>query len=182
MTSKGRVMKISLKRAIICSLMEELRLRGSWCGEAHVQAATYLLECLAGVPLGLDFRLYKQGPNSFELREELALLRGADLLVLDPQGAYGPKLRVVEKPNASIPDEYKKAISFVAETVGARGVSELEALSTALLVTLEGDEESRQKRLLELKSHIDSSVACKALKEIDQLRQQVRGLASASPA
>jgi hypothetical protein len=101
---------------------------------------------------------------------------------LDPQGAYGPKLRVVEKPNASIPDEYKKAISFVAETVGARGVSELEALSTALLVTLEGDEESRQKRLLELKSHIDSSVACKALKEIDQLRQQVRGLASASPA
>jgi hypothetical protein len=85
------------------------------------------------------------------------------MLVLEPQGAYGPKLRVVEKPDAPIPEAYKKAVSFVAESVGARGVTELEALSTALLVTLEGDNEHRQKRQMELKSHIESSVASKAL-------------------
>lgn len=72
------------------------------------------------------------------------------MLVLEPQGAYGPKLRVAEKPRTPVPDGYQRAISFVAENLGSKGVSELEALSTALMVTLEGETGNRQERLMEL--------------------------------
>ena len=41
-----------LKRyAIVLSLIEQLRERGGWCGETHIQKTTYFLQNLLKVPL-----------------------------------------------------------------------------------------------------------------------------------
>ena len=44
-----------LERAtILVTLIEKLSMEGSWCGETHVQKATYFLQELMGVPLGFN--------------------------------------------------------------------------------------------------------------------------------
>jgi uncharacterized protein YwgA len=55
------------RAAILTRLIEQLRNGGSWCGETHVQKATFFLQELLNVPLSLDFILYKHGPFSFDL-------------------------------------------------------------------------------------------------------------------
>ena len=65
-----------LQRAsVLLALNEQLRAAGSWAGETHMQKATYFLQHLMGVPLAFDFILYKHGPFSFDLRDELTAMR-----------------------------------------------------------------------------------------------------------
>ena len=76
----------------ISNLISALRSNGSWAGETHLQKATYLLQEVTGVPLGFKFVLYKHGPYSFELTEELGLLKSAGVVISEPQPSYGAKL------------------------------------------------------------------------------------------
>ena len=62
------------QQAILSGLATRLGSRGSWVGETHLQKAAYLLSQLRGVDFDFDFILYKHGPFSFELRDELALM------------------------------------------------------------------------------------------------------------
>src|ERR1017187_6331592 len=85
------------KYSVLLALNEELRSAGSWTGETHMQKATYFLQHLMGVPLGFDFILYKHGPFSFDLRDELTAMRAEGFLRLEPQHPYGPTLVTEEK-------------------------------------------------------------------------------------
>lgn len=161
---------------IVCLLVNEMREQGSWGGETHLQKGTYLLKHLVGVPLEYKFTLYKHGPFSFQLRDDLDYLRSGRALAYEPQERYGPKLRVERAIESEEAGKYRDQIKFVAEALGSKNVTELEALSTALLVTLERDDadaETRTKRLLELKPHLERERALKAVTEIDQLRRRV---------
>ena len=71
------------KAAILTELAARLRREGSWCGHTHMQKATYFLQDLLGVPTGYEFILYKHGPYSFDLSEELAGLRADYLIEFD---------------------------------------------------------------------------------------------------
>ena len=59
------------KAAILTELADQLRREGSWCGHTHMQKATYFLQDLLEVPTGYEFILYKHGPYSFDLSEEM---------------------------------------------------------------------------------------------------------------
>src|SRR6516225_10114425 len=83
--------------AVLTRLIEQLRARGSWCGETHVQKATLFLQDLMCVPLGFDFILYKHGPFSFDLRDELTSLRADGLIKLEPQWGYGPRIATTDR-------------------------------------------------------------------------------------
>ena len=65
---------------ILLQLIESLRKNGSWCGETHIQKAIYSLQQLKGVPLNFNFVLYKHGPFSFDLRDELTAMRADGLI------------------------------------------------------------------------------------------------------
>src|SRR3982074_3089967 len=78
--------------AILLSLIEHLKNLGSWCGETHVQKAAYFLQELMDVPLNFDFILYKYGPYSFGLSDELGAMRADSLIRLFPNPPYGPSL------------------------------------------------------------------------------------------
>src|SRR5882724_3764303 len=77
--------------ALLVLLTSEMQKRGSWCGETHIQKATFLLQELLNVNVGFEFILYRHGPFSFDLRDELLNMRADDLLELAiKREGYGP--------------------------------------------------------------------------------------------
>ncbi len=165
---------------VILSLIDNLKKKGSWCGETHIQKATYFLQELFDIPLGFEFILYKHGPFSFDLSDELTAMRADMLIRLQPQSRpYGPSLvtrnggKSIKNHFSSTLTKYDNNIQFVANKFRDRGVAELERLATALYVTLEinpkGSSESRTQCVTELKPHISMEEALVAVKEIDEI-------------
>jgi hypothetical protein len=181
-------MNRSQKAAVLVQLVDRLRAHGSWCGETHIQKSTYFLQELLGTPIELEFILYKHGPFSFDLRDELTSLRADGILELEPQAPpYGPKFtttRIGEELLKRSPRtlaQYKPAIDFVANALGGRDVADLERLATALYVTREmasGSVIERAQLLHELKPHVPVGIAQNAIKELDQLAQDVEAIRS----
>ena len=105
----------------------------SWCGETHIQKATYSLQQLKGVPLNFHFVLYKHGPFSFDLRDELTAMRANGLIAFQiVNESYGPQIVVTKRGNeiqklfAKTLEEYGKSIRFIGSKLGNKGVVELE--------------------------------------------------------
>ena len=121
-----REMTQAQREAILSRLAVRLRQADSWCGETHVQKSAYLLELLH-VPLGYPFTLYKYGPFSFDLRDELGVMQAEDLLELVSQDwRYGPRY-VVSAEAKALQDRhpqtltrYEPQIDFIASEVGSR--------------------------------------------------------------
>ncbi len=176
------------KAAFLARLVDRLRSHGSWTGETHIQKAAFFLQKLLGVPLGFNFILYKHGPFSFDLRDELASMRADDILALDVQLPYGSRFRTtevgqdIERRHPKTLGQYGGQIDFVAKVLGDSGVSDLERLATALYVALEQEGLStpqRATRLHELKPHIAYPDACSAVEKLDDIRRQAQSLARA---
>jgi uncharacterized protein YwgA len=167
------------KAAVLTRLIEHLRNNGSWCGETHVQKATLILQKLMSVPLGFDFILYKHGPFAFDLRDELTSLRADELVKLEPQQGYGPRIATTDRSKyiqglySITLEKYDDSISFVAQKLGTKGVADLERLATAFYLTdnSNGDHsiEERAARLIAVKPHIERDDAISAIEEIDQI-------------
>jgi uncharacterized protein YwgA len=167
------------KAAILMRLVERLRKEGSWCGETHVQKATFFLQELMQIPLEFDFVLYKHGPFSFDLRDELTGLRADELLVLEPHWPYGPRMAPTNRSDyiqrlfSKTLDKYDRLISFIAEKLGPKGVIELERLATALYVTKRAgagmSAERRADVVTELKPHIPREIAIHVVEAADRM-------------
>lgn len=172
-------MKQSQRVALLTLLNREMLRRGSWCGETHIQKATFLLQELLGVRLGFEFVLYRHGPFSFELRDELSSMQADDLVSLQlRQPGYGPAfvptpfsdtfLERFPKTTA----RYGAQIEFIAGELSRMNVVELERIATAFFITQEGSTESigeRIEQLVELKPHITVADASHAFEDIDRL-------------
>jgi uncharacterized protein YwgA len=161
-------MKRLQKAAVISELADRLREHGSWSGETHLQKAAYFLQELLRVPLGYDFVLYRYGPFSFELRNELMEMRADGLLEQRPAPPYGPSLIPTEasaESRAKFPktlSRHRRSIEFVASALGSKGVTDLEAIATALYVhEKEGirSPEALQRRVIDVKPHLSKEQA-----------------------
>ncbi|MBI5506718.1 MAG: hypothetical protein HY899_18165 [Deltaproteobacteria bacterium] len=164
---------------ILSELAERLRAKGSWCGETHLQKSVYLLQHVEKVPLGFEFVLYRHGPFSFDLREELSAMRGDGFLRVEPQSyPYGPRLMAdpssaaVRSAHAGALRRYEKNIEAVADIVGAKGVADLEKLATALFVSESApgaSAEIRAVRINEMKPHVSYDDALAAVSAVDDI-------------
>src|SRR4051794_8584883 len=85
-------MKRRQREAVIAELADSLYAHGSWCGETHLQKATFALDCLFDAHLGLNHILYKYGPYSAVLSDELLSMRADGLLDSVAVRGYGPRL------------------------------------------------------------------------------------------
>ncbi len=174
------------QEAVLAGLARRLDQHGSWSGETHIQKAAYLLRELADVPFEFEFILYKHGPFSFELRDELASMRADRLLERQPQPApYGPRILVTERGReleqrlARTMERYGPRLEWVAEQVGPKNVLDLERLATALGITRQhpqADDETRATELTQLKPHVHRDAALAAVREIDDLLAQAEAL------
>jgi uncharacterized protein YwgA len=177
-----------LQRAsILLSLVENLRERGSWCGETHIQKSTYFLQELLEVPLEFEFILYKHGPFSFDLSDEITAMRADALLRLQPQPhPYGPSLipdegtESIKKRFAKTQKKYARKVEFVADKLRNSGVANLERYATALYVIQESnrtsDAESRASRIHDLKPHISIEEGREALRFVDCIGREAQQL------
>ena len=173
-------MKQLQRAATLVSLVESLRENKSWCGETTIQKASFFLQELTEVPLEFEFVLYKYGPYSFELTDELTALRADSILALEvPDPSYGPSYFpggmsgfVLERFPKTV-NRCKEQVQFVAERLGSKGVAELERLATALYVRLRDKEKSgvtaRANEIVRLKPHIRKPDAELAVREIDKM-------------
>lgn len=167
------------RRVVLLSLVNAMEAYGSWCGETHVQKCCYFLQAMLGVPLGFDFILYKHGPFSFDLRDELTAMRGDALLAIrvrdtsyGPSLTLGPNHQVLSRRFAGQVSVYDRQIDFVVQHLSLKGVAELERLGTALFITREErglSARERAKRVNELKPHVTLEQALAAVRTVDSL-------------
>jgi uncharacterized protein YwgA len=169
------------------SLIENIESEGSWCGETHIQKACYLLEELFENPLGFEFILYKHGPYSFDLSDELTAMRADNVIELRTKVQfYGPSLlpagnsQLIKNMYTKTMGKFEPLVKFVAKKVGSAGVSDLERLSTALYVTskenTDGSIEARSRLIHKLKPHVSIEEAREAVKSIDQIIEEAMNL------
>ncbi len=168
--------------AIITLLDREMFQHGSWCGETHLQKATFVLQELLGAKTEYDFILYKHGPFSFDLRDDLASMQAdglLELVVRHPE--YGPSYLPTEfadiflKRFSKTVGAHEAQAGFVAKYLADKNVGELEKIATALFILKHSEIKSREKRaeeLIRLKPHISERSASLATKEIDRLAEQ----------
>jgi uncharacterized protein YwgA len=140
-----------------------------------MQKATYFLQKVTAVPLEYEFVLYKHGPFSFDLMDELGGMRTRGFLAYEIVNRYGPRLKdgpAAQQLRREFPQpaaDYRRQIQMVAGLLRDRGVMELERLGTALYVNLDGTTGrlDRAQRIVELKPHIALEEAENALHEVD---------------
>lgn len=172
-------MNTLVEQAVLVGLTRRLNEKGSWTGETHVQKAAYLMHELRGIDFSFGFILYKHGPFSFEMRDELSGMRSDGLIARtldDPR--YGPRLTVTERGKeleqslASTLTRYEDDLDWITDTLNRRGVVELERLATAMWMTRQHEGASvdrRARALVEVKPHISYDEALAAVEEIDHL-------------
>lgn len=172
-------MNRSERAALIAELVDRMRKQGGWSGATHLQKCLFFLQESLGVPLAYDFSLYKHGPYSFVLRDELTDLQLAGVLELKANAIpYGPSFEATElsqrlRSRVQSVRAYRDQIRFVAEKFGPLGVTALERLSTALFVFQDNPDGSRDElaqRVHDLKPHISVDRAARAVDELKQLQ------------
>ena len=172
-------MKPLQRAAVLLTLLDAMKKRGSWCGETHFQKAVYFLEEMCTVPLGFSYILYRHGPYSFDFSDEITALRADHLLDLQVKPPYGPTIVLGQNAQQLLANftatvrRYEPQITFVSEHLGSSRVVDLERLATALYVTRESsplaDDERRATRLHEVKPHISMADATLAIRQIDTM-------------
>jgi uncharacterized protein YwgA len=167
------------KDVVLLSLIDCLDKHHSWCGETHVQKGTYFFQELMGVPLAFEFILYKHGPYSFDLKDEITSLMADMLLSVKPRQPYGPSIILGENSHSLLErfpktrERFRTQAEFVASHLASKRVTELERLATALFVSRndlhDGSDEERAERINELKPHVSIEEAYDAVKEVDRI-------------
>ena len=170
-------MNYEKRSAIILILIKQMREKGSWCGETHLQKAIYFLQEMMRVDFKFNFILYKHGAFSFDLSNHLQDMIGDNYLLLESQLPYGPSFLPGKSAKnlaikyISITTKYNNDINFVASKLGKLGVKELEKYATALFVVKTNglSLKKKAKRLNKLKPHISLNNALSAIKWVNNL-------------
>jgi hypothetical protein len=171
---------MSLKqRALLVALLNQMQKHGSWCGETQIQKTVYFGKELSHLPFEYEFILYKHGPFSFDLRDELVSMQADDLLrqAMQPY-PYGPSFvpgGLADTVLARFPQtikQYSPHMAFLAKEIGKKKVAELEKIATALFITKQHgniSERARARALTDVKPHITRDEAVEAVRVVDKL-------------
>lgn len=162
------------RAAAILQIVRSLRNAGSWTGRTHIQKTAYLLRELCRIDLGYRSTLYKHGAYSFDLDadvEELRILGGLDYEI--ERKEYGPRYKEGRSASAfssEVPKDVLDAIDRITAFVSAKGVKELECLSTLVWCWCENDRSDDLPKLTQcvrqLKPHLSEEETAGAWSEL----------------
>ncbi len=167
------------RKSLILVMVKKLIERGSWCGETHIQKGIYFLQEFVNVPMNYDYILYKHGPFSFELRDELTSMRANGLLGQVPRPPYGSSFTLNDFSNSWINNyqleasRYFKKIDEVVNILANKKVKQLERLATALYVKKKStthDRENMVDEVTTLKPHITKDEAFEAFEMLEVVK------------
>jgi len=144
----------------------------------------YIAQDLAKGNFGYKYIMYKHGPYSFDLKNELSGMKASNMIEYTfPREEYGPGIEVTKfgdrvfKTHQEDIEKYHRINEFVSSWLAASDVTQLEKLATAYFVTQRNPREplmERAKRISGLKPHVDLVAAEEALKTIDEKRQEAK--------
>lgn len=165
------------KHRLILAVVEALNAVDSWTGKTHIQKAMALLLARARIEMPFTFVLYKHGPFSFDLRDEIGFMKSYLGLSSQSVLGFGEKIQPGEnqgfiKESAQLSDAALEEIKAVCEFVNGRPAAELEKLATAAWIrSQENIEETEQvaQRLHQLKPHISLPEARAACTEVARI-------------
>jgi len=177
------------QEAVIVGLARRMKEHGSWTGETHIQKTAYLLRELMEVPFAFDFILYKHGPFSFELRDELAAMHADRLIDRETQSRHGSRIAVTER-GLEIEERfqltmarYEEHLEWITSRLGNRDMKDLEGLAIALWVTRQMDQDAsvqdRAEAINQLEPHFSLESAAESVEQIDKLIVEATPIASA---
>ena len=161
------------KHAYILEVINGLKENSSWTGKTHVQKTMFLVNEATAVPVPFEFVLYKHGPYSFDIENELEQMKSYDAIAVQPISSYGVELKPSRNAEmvtlfSPLPTQEKDSIDQICRFVGAKGVIELERLATAVWIRNREhitDPREVAQRIHDLKPHISIPDA----EEADQL-------------
>lgn len=176
----------SSRGAVVCLLVKDMRDKGSWAGETHVQKSTLFLQEMLGVQMGYRFALHLHGPYSFDLSEELAHMQAIRVLMTEPRPGYGVSFNLGKwgkNAIAAFKDGEQKrlddAIAFVAERISRRNTRALERISTAFFLKKKYPKKTASEiaeLINRLKPHISVKASLVAIDEVERLKAAAAGL------
>ena len=146
-------MKRLQKAVLIVEMLDEMIEKGSWAGETHLQKCLFFLQNMCNVPISYEFKLYRYGPFSFDLRDDLVQLQAEGVIDLSPRSSsYGSSLQpsktrllLLRKHFPSTLKKYQDKICFVAEQFGGLNASDLGRLATAYYFHLKDSNRSNEE-------------------------------------
>lgn len=158
------------KHLMILEVIERLNKYGSWTGKTHVQKALFLLSATGKAVVPFQFVLYKHGPYSFDIEDEMEQMKGYAGIVSAPMSGYGVTLDTGSsapfiRKEARLTDGEKAEIERVCKFVGSKKVTELERIATAAWIRTRENITDAVKvaaRLHALKPHVSTSEAAEA--------------------
>lgn len=181
------------RHALLANLIEEMRGAKSWTGRTHIQKTLYVFQSFfdAEPDLRVPYLLYRHGPYSFGLDEDLAEMEFYGAIRREEHPPYGPRYEltgeagVLRARYGAGLDDWLPALRFVAGRVATRPVRELEALCTLMHVATDSEEsgrcphvEAQIARVRELKPHLTDAELHLAAAEYSALREDARALAT----
>ena len=142
------------KAALISEMLDRITAKGSWAGETHLQMCLFFLQEMRDIPTGYFFQIYKYGPYSFDLHDEIIHLRCDRIISLVPR-KYGSSLKnsrrslQFRKHFPKTLEKYSDDMDFIAEHFGNLKANGLGALATSYYFILQdkniSDEEIAEK-------------------------------------
>ena len=168
------------KHRLILAVVEALKEAGSWTGKTHIQKAMALLLARARIEMPFTFVLYKHGPFSFDLRDEIEFMKSYLGLSFESVPGYGEKIEpgknksFIEERAEQLSEATLREIRSICEFIDGKSVVHLERLATtAWIRSQEGLQEPDQiaDRLHKLKPHISTKDALAASDEVSEVFQ-----------
>jgi len=169
-------------RLLVVELVRELNLVGSWSGATHVQKCTFFLREMAAVPVPYEFVIYHYGPFSFDLDEDLALMRFQGWLEIRSEEGYGVHYRPGSRRLPRLPDgleQFKRALKWVAGRFGRLDAKRLELLATTYYVQrrmakggLPSERETVVSTVRRLKPHFRDADVAQAIETLQEAARQ----------
>lgn len=164
-------------------MLQALRSHKSWSGETHLQKAMFIFTSQKPNALGSNFVLYKHGPYSFELHEQISTLCMLQLVERQPHPPYGPRLCLTErgekflcKHKDSLESDHIGLVNRIAQNIGDKGVNQLEKLATALWFSKQYPNKNRDdlaKDINTVKPHIQLEEALESFSNLDHIIRQI---------
>ena len=173
------------RMALLLRIMELLREKGSWCAEWHIQKSAYFAQDLMKVPFEYDFIIYKFGPFSSSLDDDLSGMLALLVAELEAHDIFlSPKYRIGRRGGKLMETfgkriaKYENRLEFVSDRIGHMKIKELEQVGTALFITRQMENEAsvsvRCDRLQRRKPHIERRDAETAIEKTDRWIEEAR--------
>ena len=166
-------MKRLEQRAVLVRLIERLNNKGRGCNEVYIQRAVYVIQSLCRVNLDFSFVLYKYGPFSFDLQDELTICRADGLLSIETHAVVGATFAATELGRRlmgrfSVTNDFTVKFEELVTWVSECSITQLDKLSTAIYVIREmktGSQKDKARRLLQVNPQISAV-------EVDEILSQ----------